>query len=76
MSARRVAAAGAVTVALVAAGIALFAVAPQVGSAQVGSYNWSGYADTAAPGTFTAVSATCTTESAFSKSDVYAPASV
>jgi len=28
------------------------------GSAQVGSYNWSGYADTAAPGTFTAVSAT------------------
>ena len=28
------------------------------GSAQVGSYNWSGYADTASPGTFTAVSAT------------------
>ena len=28
------------------------------GSAQVGSYNWSGYADTASLGTFTAVSAT------------------
>lgn len=27
------------------------------GSAQVGSYNWSGYADTASSGTFTAVSA-------------------
>ncbi len=27
------------------------------GSAQVGSYNWSGYADTSSPGTFTAVSA-------------------
>jgi Peptidase A4 family len=28
------------------------------GAAQVGSYNWSGYADTSSPGTFTAVSAT------------------